>query len=138
VRRVVFDANIWVSAFVFPGPVPRAMIDLARLRQVRSVISEPIIDQVFRRLTTFGWEPEWVRDTISEMKAISVLVSSEPILNVISAKPSDNRILECAVAGRADFIVSGDAKHLLPLRHYEGIPIVSPREFLQMFTRGFS
>jgi uncharacterized protein len=45
--------------------------------------------------------------------------------------PGDEMILECALAAEADYIVSGDKKHLLPLRHFRDIPIVSPSEFLQ-------
>jgi putative PIN family toxin of toxin-antitoxin system len=138
VRRVVFDANIWVSAFAFPGPVPRAVIDLARMRQVRAVVSQPIVDQVTRRLTKFGWSPERIVEAERDIEQISLLATPESTLDVVSAKPSDNRILECAFACRADFIVTGDAKHLLRLGHYEGIPIVSPREFLRLFTRDFS
>jgi uncharacterized protein len=137
VRRVVFDANIWVSSFAFPGPVPRAVIALAHMRQVRSVLSEPVIDQVIRRLTKFGWSADMILDAKLDMMIVSHVVVPDMGIDAIASKPSDNRILECAVAGHADLIVSGDAKHLIPLGHYEGIPIVSPRMFLQMFTRGF-
>lgn len=54
-------------------------------------------------------------------------------LAVVTAKESDNRILECAVAGHADVIVTGDRKHLLKLGAYEGIPIVSPADFVRSF-----
>ena len=50
-------------------------------------------------------------------------------LTVISADPTDNIFLECAVAGKADYIISGD-KHLLDLKSYQGIPIVKARDFL--------
>jgi predicted nucleic acid-binding protein len=40
-------------------------------------------------------------------------------------------ILECALAAEADYIVSGDKRHLLPLRQFRGIPIVSPPDFLR-------
>lgn len=52
-------------------------------------------------------------------------------LNVITQDPPDNRILECAVAGNADLIVSGN-RHFLDLRTYEGIGMVRPRDFLRM------
>jgi predicted nucleic acid-binding protein len=48
-----------------------------------------------------------------------------------TADPDDEMILECALAAEADFIVSGDKKHLLMLREFQGIPIVSPAEFLR-------
>jgi predicted nucleic acid-binding protein len=52
-------------------------------------------------------------------------------LDVIKADPSDNRILECAVAAKSEFIVSGDGRHLLPLRSYKGISILKVSEFVQ-------
>jgi predicted nucleic acid-binding protein len=49
-------------------------------------------------------------------------------IEVIHDDPPDNRILECAIAGQADLIVSGD-RHLLKLKSYQGIPIVRPVDF---------
>ena len=54
---------------------------------------------------------------------------------VIQDKESDNRVLECAVAGAVDAIVTGDRKHLLPLRRYADIPILSPSDFLAALER---
>lgn len=48
-----------------------------------------------------------------------------------TADPDDEMVLECALAGEADFIVTGDKKHLLPLRQFRDIPIVNPAEFLR-------
>jgi len=64
------------------------------------------------------------------MRRLSDLVAPTFTLTDIVAKESDNRFLECAVAGRADLIVTGDRKHLLPLGAFRGIPIVSPAEFI--------
>ncbi len=50
--------------------------------------------------------------------------------SIIKAKDSDNRILECAVSGKADFLVSGDTKHITPLKQYMDITILKPAEFL--------
>ena len=69
------------------------------------------------------------------MRGVSILVKPTFTLAVIAAKESDNRILECAVAGRTDVIVTGDRKHLLPLGSYEGIQIVSPADFLHSLGR---
>lgn len=51
-------------------------------------------------------------------------------LDVISAHSADNRILECAVEAKADVIVTGDLKHIRPLGSFEGIEILTPREFM--------
>lgn len=67
------------------------------------------------------------------MRAGSELVHSTIRLPVIAAQESDNRILECAIADHADCIVTGDRKHLLPLGDHQGIPILSPADFLRAF-----
>ena len=129
----VLDANVWVSAAAYPGSVPDQAVALARAGRVRLVTSEPIIAQVRRALLSprLGTTPETVAEVIEEIRALSEVVVSTERLAVITAKESDNRVLECAVAGRVDVIVTGDRKHLLPLGSYEGIPLVAPRRFVE-------
>jgi predicted nucleic acid-binding protein len=52
-------------------------------------------------------------------------------IKAISYPDEDNRVLECAVDGKAEFIVTGDTRHILPLKEYGGIKILSPSEFLK-------
>jgi putative PIN family toxin of toxin-antitoxin system len=136
-QLVVFDASVWVSNAGYPGSVPYRAVDAARLGLVGSVASEAIIDQVRRALSSprFAFPPELVDDTEEEIRRLSSIVDPVVRLAVIAAKESDNRILECAVAGEADVIVTGDRKHLLPLGAYEGIRIVSPADFLRSLGR---
>jgi predicted nucleic acid-binding protein len=63
---------------------------------------------------------------------MATLVIPKQTLKVIKERDSDNRILECTVEGKAQYIVSGDEHHLLPLREFEGIKILSPAEFLRL------
>lgn len=137
VLRAVYDASVWVSAFMYPRSVPDQAVDVARKRRVRSILSEPIIDQVERAVLgpRFHRSPAAARDLVAEMHGLSEIVVPTMTLAVITAKESDNRILECAVAGNADVIVTGDRKHLLPLDSYDGIPIVSPADFVGSFER---
>jgi len=134
--RAVFDSSVWVSSIGYPRSVPDQAIDAARFELVESITSEDIIDQVSRALMSrrFGHLPIGsVAFAMHEMQAISRIVSPEFSLAVVTAKESDNRILECAVAGGAAVIVTGDRKHLLPLRSYQGIRIVSPVDFLRAY-----
>lgn len=62
-------------------------------------------------------------------RAWADLVDPETLLDIIMEDPDDNRVLECAVAGRADYIVSGD-RRVLKLKAYAGIPILTARQFL--------
>jgi len=60
----------------------------------------------------------------------AIFINPSISLSVIREDPSDNRFLECAISGKADAIISGD-QHLKSLRHFEGVDILSPREFLK-------
>ena len=66
----------------------------------------------------------------AKLEANAKVVEPDFELNAVADDPDDNRVLECAVAGKADFIVSGD-RHLLRIGCYEGIAIVTVRQFLE-------
>lgn len=72
-----------------------------------------------------------VLDTLNELSQLWELVpdGALPSLRHVAADPADDRVLECAVAAQADYIVSGD-KHLLNLRNFGKIPILAPADFL--------
>ena len=137
-RRVVFDASVWVSAYGYPRSVPDQAVDLARTLRVQSVISEPLIDQVRRALLSprLRRPIAEVENAITGIRDVSLVVVPIVRLAVITAKESDNRVLECAIEGNADLIVTGDRKHPLRLGSYRDIPIVSPRDFLDALARG--
>jgi len=132
---VVFDANVWVSNFAYPGGIPERCVRVAIEGMVRSITSEDLIDQVRRALLgpklAPRVDPVAVARAELAMRAASLVVIPTVRLSVITAKESDNRVLECAVAGRADLIVTGDRKHLLGLRQHAGNAIVSPVDFLR-------
>jgi len=66
----------------------------------------------------------------------TVLISSDLEVSIVKDDETDNRILECAIAGNAHYIVSGDRRHLLPLMKYSGIKILPPADFLKMKMEG--
>ena len=135
VRRVVIDANVWVSAAGCQGSVPDQIIALVRSGEIRSVLTQDLINQVIRRLARppFNIPSDLVEDFEDEMRTMSDIVVPGFDLAVITAKSSDNRELEAAIAGGADAIITGDRRHLLPLGHYDGIPILTPAAFLAAF-----
>jgi len=78
-----------------------------------------------------GWEEKVrIRHLKTLTKAAAEIITPKIVIDVIKEDPPDNRILECAVEGRADLIVSGD-RHLRRLKNYQGIPIVRPVDFLR-------
>jgi putative toxin-antitoxin system toxin component, PIN family len=71
------------------------------------------------------------KEILRAIKADVIIIEPKTKLNIIEAGPEDNRILECAVAAEADFIVTGD-KHLLELCKFKKTRILKPREFLDL------
>jgi predicted nucleic acid-binding protein len=71
------------------------------------------------------------------LESAATLISQGERLDVVKQDPDDNRVIECALAGRAHFIVSGD-RHLLGLNAYEGIPIVTIRQFMSAYDSDFA
>ena len=128
--RVVFDTNIFVSAFVLPG----SRADAALMRVVddidQLVISKVIIDELLTVLAR-----KFARDT-DELARVAVFLSD--LAEVVRPRgridvlqdEADNRILECARTGKVDVIVTGD-KAMIELGSYRSINIISLRDFLE-------
>jgi len=131
--KVVIDTNVIISALNFGGN-PKAVLELARKRHIRNTTSPFIINEIDRVLTRkFGWQMEVMREVINDIQGFSYVVNPPETIAVIK-NLSDNRILECAVAGGADYLISGD-HHLTDLKTFGTINIVTPTEFLAIFHR---
>jgi putative PIN family toxin of toxin-antitoxin system len=130
--KVVLDTNVLISNFNFPKSKPAQILDLIAAGEVSNFISEPILAEAERILTDkFFWALPEVEAVAFWLKTFCHLVRPKTHLAVILDGP-DNRILECAVTGQADFIITGD-KHLLVLNAYLNIDIVKPADFLVIF-----
>lgn len=128
--KVVVDTNVFISSFF--GGNPRKIIDLWKHGQITLCISPPIFDEYMAVLRRLGLENE---QELAELvglfaRGFQVLFSAKtPELHVVEKDPDDNKFIECAVALKADFIVSGH-KALTSIQDYVGIRIVTPKEFL--------
>lgn len=129
--RVVFDTNIFISAFVFPGGQAEQAILKVLEGNDHLLISKDIIDEVLTVLARkFNRNAEALAHTAVFLSEIAEMVKPSVKIKVLK-EPPDNRILECAVYGRADIIVTGD-KEMLNLKHYQGVKILSLREYLRL------
>lgn len=128
--KIVLDTNVIVSSLNFPGK-PAEIFDLVIAGELANITSDKIITEVKNILIRkFSWEAKEVEDTGALLQFISEMVNPKRQLRVVSREP-DNRILECAVEGQADFIISGD-HHLNDLRAFQGVRIVNPAAFLSL------
>jgi uncharacterized protein len=127
--RVVLDTNVYISALMFGG-LPGSILDLALLQSFLPVISPALLDELDEKLRLkFEVAAEDAIIIRAKLVSIAEIVKPNVVLHVIKDDPDDNRVLECAVKGNADYIVTGD-RHLLKLGTYEDIPIVTVRQFL--------
>lgn len=127
--KVVFDTNILVSALVFPGGRGEAALQRIVEERDRLVISQPIIDELLGILgRKFSRDREELAHVAVFLAELGSMVKPRQRLRIVADEP-DNRILECAVAGRAGAIVTGD-KALLDLGEHDGVRIISLRAYL--------
>ena len=129
--KVVFDTNVYISAILTAG-TPRAILSESfRREEIEVLVSEPILTEIERILRLkIRRSLEDVVTILIAVRQNSTLISSESELLVIAEDKADNRIIECAFQGKAQYVVSGD-RHLLSLKEYQGMRILSPIEFLR-------
>lgn len=130
--RVVADTNVYISAVLFGGKAEE-IIKLARECKIELLISETILAEIAgvlkRKFDWFDWQ---ISELIKDIRAITTLVTPILTLSVIKEDEPDNRVLECAIEGKVQYIISGDEHHLQPLKQYQGIEILSPAKFLEL------
>ena len=134
-NRVVYDTNILISAYLWKG-LPRKALELARTSRCQLVISNETLYECIRVLASpkFGLAPEEIVPMVNDLTSFAIFVPLRSHITVIEADPSDNIFLGLAVDARAGYIVSGD-KHLLRLRSYRKIQILSVSRFVQQLVQ---
>ncbi len=127
--RVVFDTNIWISGLLWRGK-PYQCLLLARSQVVQHVHCAEIVEELSRKLRgTFGFSENDIRGVLYDLRRVSEPVTITGKLHAVEDDPSDDKFVECALLAGAAVIVSGD-HHLLNLREYGGVRILSAAEFL--------
>jgi putative PIN family toxin of toxin-antitoxin system len=138
--RPVLDANVFVSALLSPGAYPAEVLTAWRAEQFHLVLSLAILEELERVLryprivSRHRWPEEKIKQLIEDLAHLAILTPGRHTLKLIAEDPSDNRYLECAVEGDAEYIVSGD-QHLLQLAAYRRIRILTPRAFLGILAQ---
>lgn len=127
--KVVFDTNILVSALVFPGGRGEAALVRIPGEQDQLLLSKAILGELLGVLARkFSRDAEEIARIAVFLADVAVTVQPGQTLRIVKDEP-DNRILECALTGRADVIVTGD-RALLDLHEFRGVRIISLRDYL--------
>ena len=134
--RVVLDTNVIVSGLNFPGN-ERLVLELALRGRFELCLSPFILDEVAGVLgRKFDWTEERTSQALRAMRDASTVVEPRRLPEMIESGHADNRILECAVEVSADYLVTGDRRHLLPLEEHQGARILNAPRFLSFLGEG--
>jgi len=137
VHRVVIDTNVLISGIIqkkgFPYKVVKcwekgditAVTSLTMIEEAKKVLNYPKIKK------KYALAEDSIKQILLNLLRYSLVIDNPPSLNVIKEDTEDNKVLSTAIEGKADFIVSGDS-HLLDLRSYKGIEIMTPKRFCEI------
>lgn len=137
--RVVLDTNIIVSGLLWRG-TPQTVLRSGLVGSFTLIANEDLFSELALTLERSKFQKYLDRAnrnlyvTLSLIRSSVEIVSSADIPMDAVRDPKDRIVLACAVGGHSDYIVSGD-KDLLVLESYEGIPIVTPRDFLEQILK---
>ena len=128
--RVVLDTNVIVSGLNFPGN-ERMLLELALRGRFEFYLSLFILEEVAGVLMRkFGWDEERVAQAVRVIENAATVIEPPRPPEVVGGGHAHNRVLECAVAAGADYLVTGDRRHLVPLGEHQGTRIGNAPRFL--------
>lgn len=137
--KVVLDTNVIISG-LFWNKVPGEVLEICRKRHTLCFTNKTL-KELYETLSYSKFKPHILKlpfeieEFLSHLTEKSLIISGPfPKISVIREDPADDKFLACAVSCQASFIVAGD-KHLLKLKEFQGISIVSPREFLRIIRK---
>lgn len=127
-KRVVIDTNIWLSALYFSGK-PAQIVNLVENKKITSVTSPFILEEIKdKMINKFDTPPFYAAGTVSYIQSLSQMVSLKGY-DYGLRDVTDNKVLETAVVGNCNSIITGD-NDLLTIRNYGQITILTPNQFL--------
>lgn len=129
--RIVLDTNVFISGIFWEGNFSSRVIDLWRNGKATLVSSLPIIEELVENLK--GFRIKMSNEMVEEWKNMiienAIIVEPTEEINIVKEDPDDNKFIEAAIAGQAKYIVTQD-NHLLKLKEFKGIKILTPKEIL--------
>ena len=133
--RVVLDTNVIVSGLNFPGN-ERLVLELALRGRFGLYLSPFILGEVAEVLGhKFDWTEERSSQALRALGDAATVIDPQRLPEVIEGSHADNRILEFAVEATADYVVTGDRRHLSPLGEHQGARILNAPRFLSALAQ---
>ncbi|MEO6080861.1 MAG: putative toxin-antitoxin system toxin component, PIN family [Steroidobacteraceae bacterium] len=133
-ERLVIDSDVWIAALISPAGTVRLLVDAVLDNDIDILMSEATFAELVSRLDRSKFdryrEPEAWNLFLSELVELALWLEDAGTANGLCRDADDDKFLALAVTGRADVIISGDSD-LLELVAHEGIPVLTPAQFLQ-------
>lgn len=134
--KIVFDTNVYISGLLFPAGIPSRLLELAKDRAYDLFYSPEIIEEIKRvLLVKFALNLQKIDKLVRFIESFGSVVYPSKTISLVKNDLPDNRILECTLEADAQFLVTGDKKHLIPLKHPYDFKIVTPAQFYQFFLQ---
>ncbi len=133
--RIILDTNVFISGIFFSGP-PSQILKAWANQNFQIVLSEKILDEYQRVAHELSSKFPSV-DILPIIVMVTIhgqFVDTQDVRISVCEDPDDDKFIECAIAGNCMIIVSGD-KNLLKLTGYNGITVLSPRDFMEKFLK---
>ena len=133
--RVTCDTNVLISASIVQGK-QYEILRIAKMGEIKLILSPDIIEE-FKEVISrprFSFSQEQVANAVQQILDLAEIVIPQEKLDIIIEDEEDNKVLECALEGKVQYIISGDS-HLLSLKSYENIEIVNATSFLDIFNK---
>ncbi|OGC08972.1 putative toxin-antitoxin system toxin component, PIN family [candidate division WOR-1 bacterium RIFOXYC2_FULL_37_10] len=131
--NVVLDTNVVLAAYLTQGAASK-IVKLWAEGKFELLISDDIVKEYLRILLVKKIEPELVSEFNQQLTRFARLICPSKEFKIVKDDPADDKFFECAIEGTADFIVSND-KHLLNVKKYKAVKVVSVQDFLKKFER---
>jgi putative PIN family toxin of toxin-antitoxin system len=129
--KVVIDTNVFVSSFL--GGNPQKIIDLWKNEKITLCLSSAILDEYINVLSRIGLKNENELEELLSLFSTGfniLFITKTPKVKIIKNDPDDDKFIECALALKADAVITGD-REVLALKEYMGIRMLTPKQFLE-------
>ncbi len=135
--KITVDTNVLISATFWNGSSDK-ILELVEMKYIELILSKEIIDE-YVRVLNYKDILDKIKEKNLELKrsvekiiSLCMIVEPKEKIKIVRDDPSDDKFFECANAGKVNFIISKD-KHLLNIKQFEEIKVVTPEEFLKVF-----
>jgi putative PIN family toxin of toxin-antitoxin system len=137
--RVTTDTNVLLSSSFWLG-TSFTILEKVKQNELELILSEKIINEL-RRVLQYEDVQKKIRDknlqmkrTVEEIISMATIVDPKEKLDRVRDDPDDNKILECAIEGNSEYLITNN-NHLLKIKEFRGIKIIKPEEFLEIFNK---